>query len=76
MTVVSAYEKLSVQLKMRPTRLYYEKGLRRTAISLNYDRTYDGIFAIIVRNVHVRKGCSFVNLCSLYIRRKQCVYGM
>lgn len=51
MTVVSAYEKLSV-----PACVYYEKGLRGTAIILNYDRTYDGIFAIIVRNIHVRKG--------------------
>ncbi len=53
MTVVSAYEKLSVQLKMRPARFYYEKGLRRMAISLNYDTTYDGIFAIIVGNIHM-----------------------
>lgn len=53
---------------MRPTRLYYQRDLRGTPISLNYDRTYDGGFAVIVADVHIRKGRWFViNEVSIFL---------
>lgn len=53
---------------MRPTRLYYERDLRGTPISLNYDRTYDGGFVVIVADVHIRKGHWFeINEASIFL---------